>query len=33
VKLTAQQSQLLLTAMDAAANPHERDIAAAFFFR
>jgi hypothetical protein len=33
MKLTLQQRQLLLTAMDARANPHERDIAAVFFFR
>ena len=33
LQLTAQQQQLLLTAMDRAANPHERDIAAVFFFR
>ena len=33
VKLTAQQRQLFLTAMDISANPHERDVAAAFFFR
>ena len=33
LKLTAQQQQLLLTAMDRGGNPHERDTAAAFFFR
>jgi hypothetical protein len=33
LKLTAQQQQLLLTAMDRGANPHEQNTAAAFFFR
>ena len=33
MNLTTQQQQLLLTAMDRGANPHERDIAAVFFFR
>ena len=33
MNLTAQQRQLLLTAMDRAANVHEQNAAAVFFFR
>jgi hypothetical protein len=33
LKLTPRQQQLALTAMDAAASPHEQNTAAAFFFR